>query len=64
MKVMQNDRVFNANSKYVIRILKIFFYDREKCTSRAQIWQYFTSLPGHNDLGLFPQVRVLLEKLK
>ena len=63
-KVMQNERVFNADSKYVIRILEIFFNDREKCTSRVQKCPYFTSLPGYKDLGLSPKVRVHMGKLK
>jgi len=53
IKIIQKDRVFNSDSKYIIRILKIFFfYDREKCTSRVRIYPYFTSLTGRKDIGL------------
>ena len=54
IKNIQNDRVFNADSKYIIRILKVFFYGREKCTSRVPIYPYFSSLSGHKDIGLSP----------
>ena len=52
IKIIQNDRVFNADSKYIIRILKIVFYDTQKCTSRVPIYPYFISLPGRKDIGL------------